>query len=310
VTLRKNIPLAQQTGSFIAVDWGTTSLRAYLCNALTAPVATQKINAGIQSRHGTFETTLIDAIADLPAVAGAPVLMAGMIGSRQGWLEAPYVETPCTVARLAQHLTDVPNAMGRIVKIVPGLCDLSGFAPDVMRGEETQLLGLLQRHAHRFETVCMPGTHCKWVQMSATDIVGFKTYMTGEVFHLLCQHSILSRLMVDGRDDEQWSSFDQGLEIADSSGHLLNHLFSARTLGLFERMPADHIRTYLSGMLIGHEIRAAAATIRGPVALVGDRHLTSRYQRALSRLHIAHELVEEDIIVAGLTVIARAARLI
>jgi 2-dehydro-3-deoxygalactonokinase len=235
--------------------------------------------------------------------------MAGMIGSRQGWQEAAYVETPCNVAQLSQHLADVPNELGRPIKIIPGLCDLSGVAPDVMRGEETQLLGLMQRHGHRFGTICLPGTHCKWVHTRGADILGFKTYMTGEVFQILSTHSLLGRLMTDAAEDV-WSAFDQGLEIADSAGHLLNHLFSARTLRLFERMPASGVRSYLSGLLIGHEIRAAtASTAGGPVALLGDPKLAARYQRALSRRKIAHELFEEAIILEGFAVIARSAGL-
>jgi 2-dehydro-3-deoxygalactonokinase len=295
--------------TFVAVDWGTTTLRAYLCSESGQPLATCKLNAGIQSRQGSFEETLREAIAALPAPAAAPVLMAGMIGSRQGWREAPYVETPCDVARLALYLTDVPNTLGRVIKIVPGLADLSGPAPDVMRGEETQLLGLLQRQQRRFTTVCMPGTHCKWVYLSATEILRFQTFMTGEIFQLLCDHSLLARLMERG-DDPVWPSFDRGLAMAGGPGHLLHQLFSARTLGLFDRLPAQDIRSYLSGILIGHEVCAAATAIGGPVALVGDRRLTALYERALARLGIAQERIADDIVVDGLAILARAGGLL
>jgi 2-dehydro-3-deoxygalactonokinase len=296
--------------SFIAVDWGTTTLRAYLCNESGQPLASCKLNAGIQIRQGSFEDTLGEAIAGLPGSGSAPVLMAGMIGSRQGWLEAAYVETPCDVARLALYLTDVPNTLGRVIKIVPGLADLSGPAPDVMRGEETQLLGLLQRQPRRFATVCMPGTHCKWVHLSATEILSFQTFMTGEIFQLLCAHSILSRLMETGEDHDVWPSFDRGLDMGGVPGHLLQQIFSARTLCLFDRLPAPDIRPYLSGLLIGHEVRAAATAIAGPVALVGDRRLTAFYERALARLGIAQERIADDIAVDGLAVLARAAGLL
>jgi 2-dehydro-3-deoxygalactonokinase len=292
--------------TFIAVDWGTTSLRAYVCDEYARSHGFTRADAGIQSRQGSFAETLTTVIAALPEVAASPVLMAGMIGSRQGWQEAAYVETPCDVAQISQHLAEVPNDLGRVIKIIPGLCDLSGAAPDVMRGEETQLLGLLQRYGRRFETICLPGTHCKWVHTRGGDILGFKTYMTGELFQILCAHSLLGRLMTDTTEDV-WSAFDHGLELADSTGHLLTHLFSARTLPLFERMPAAHLRSYLSGMLIGHEIRAATSATVGPVALLGNRKLAARYQRALSRRKIAHEFFEETIILEGFAVIARAA---
>ncbi|MBV9635861.1 MAG: 2-dehydro-3-deoxygalactonokinase [Methylobacteriaceae bacterium] len=296
----------------IAVDWGTTSLRAYRLDGGGRTIASTRSEHGIQTRQGGFEATLGSVIVELKAADDAPVLMAGMIGSRQGWVEAPYIETPCDVRRLAQQLTDIPTALHRPVKIVPGLCDLSRDAPDVMRGEEAKLLGLLGGAGARFETICMPGTHCKWASAREGQVLGFLTYMTGEVFAVLCEHSILGRLMQPGEPPEadDWQTFDRGVEHSSDRDHLLHHLFSVRTLGLFDRLPATGLKSYLSGLLVGHEIRSAAFGARGPVALLGDRRLTARYERALSRLELAHERVEEDIIVKGLAAIARSARLI
>ena len=237
--------------------------------------------------------------------------MAGMIGSRQGWVEAPYLETPCDGERLAGQLTDVPTSLGRTVRIVPGLCDLSGPAPDVMRGEETKLFGLLSGEGRRFETVCMPGTHCKWARAAGGRILGFKTYMTGEVFGVLREHTILGRLMGGGGSDaEHQEAFDQGLAQAGDPDHLLHHLFSVRTLGLFDKLPATALESYLSGLLIGHETRSAGAGTRGPVALLGDHRLTARYRRALEHLGLRVEDGDEDIVIAGLAAIGRAAGLL
>lgn len=292
----------------IAIDWGTTSLRAYLVDGEGVVLASHKSDHGIQSRQGKFEATLADVLGALEAPASAPVLMAGMIGSRQGWVEAPYIETPCGGDTLAKQLTLVSTSLGRTVKIVPGLCDLSGPAPDVMRGEETKLLGLLNG-TQDFETICMPGTHCKWARAKAGRIAGFKTYMTGEVFGLLCEHSILGRMMpADSPDD--WQAFDLGLTNSGDADHLLHHLFSVRTLGLFDKLPGVALKSYLSGLLIGHETRAASQGTTGAIALLGDARLTSRYERAFTRLGLAYELPGEDIVVTGLLAIARSADLL
>jgi 2-dehydro-3-deoxygalactonokinase len=292
----------------IAIDWGTTSLRAYLVDGDGAVLASHKSGHGIQSRQGMFEATLAEVLDALDAPAAAPVLMAGMIGSRQGWVEAPYIETPCGGEALAQQLTAVSTSLGRTVRIVPGLCDLSGPAPDVMRGEETKLFGLLGGTQH-YETICMPGTHCKWARAKVGRIAGFKTYMTGEVFGLLCEHSILGRLMpADSPDD--WQAFDLGLTNSGSEDHLLHDLFSVRTLGLFDKLPGEALKSYLSGLLIGHETRAASQGTKGAIALLGDARLTARYERAFTRLDLAYEMPGEDIVVKGLAAIARSADLL
>jgi 2-dehydro-3-deoxygalactonokinase len=291
---------------FVAVDWGTTSLRAYAVDARGAVVGSINIEGGVQSKQHSFERTLADALAALPGCADLPVLMAGMIGSRQGWIEAPYVEAPCDVHTLGQRLTDVPTSLGRLVKIVPGVADLTRGVPDVMRGEETQLLGLLQDHGDS-RLACMPGTHCKWVNLASETIVGLRTYMSGEAFKLFAQHSILSRLMMPNSEGDDWYAFEAGLERAAQPGHFLHHLFGVRTQGLFGNLRASQLESYLSGIVIGHEVLAARAieSIDGPVVLVGDGKLTARYERALARVGIAYTIAPEDIVVRGLTRIAQ-----
>ena len=301
------------TCAFVALDWGTTSLRAYTVSADGSVLARTFSEQGIQSRQGDFEATLAQALKALPDSGDAPVLMAGMIGSQQGWVEAPYVETPCSAGGLAQRLTDVPTALGRAVKIVPGVAHLGRGVPDVMRGEETQLLGLVQLDGLQAgrHVVCMPGTHCKWVSLHDGVIVEFATYMTGEVFKLLSERSILARLMAPNGDDDvdDWDAFDAGLDRAGEDGHLLHQLFAVRTEGLFKRRPATALKSYLSGILIGHELHSPFAQLPPgqPVVLVGDGRLTARYQRALARRGVAFSHAPQDIVVAGLACIARAA---
>jgi 2-dehydro-3-deoxygalactonokinase len=298
---------------FVGVDWGTTSLRAYAVSGRGAVLYSTEAEHGIQSRQGEFEATLAEVLRRLPESDGVPVLMAGMIGSQQGWVEAPYVETPCSAQTLVQRLTDVPTALGRPVKIVPGVAHLGRGVPDVMRGEETQLLGLVSRgdlHAGS-RVVCMPGTHCKWVRLQDGLIVDLRTYMTGELFKLLSERSLLGRLMSpNGEDDaDDWQAFDRGLDRAGAPGHLLHHLFGVRTEGLFKRQPPTALKSYLSGILIGHEVDAARSDLAPgeTVTLVGDGRLTVRYQRALQSRGVGYESAPQDIIVSGLARIAQAA---
>lgn len=297
--------------AFVAVDWGTTTLRAYAVDKEGRIMETVKVERGIQKSRDGFEQTLAQALGALPDSAGLPVLMAGMVGSRQGWVEAPYVPVPCDVAMLASQLTDVPSQLGRDVKIVPGVADFSDASPDVMRGEETQLLGVIATMGLQEGTVCMPGTHCKWVRLEGGRIVGFHTYMTGEAFKLFSEQSILARLMEPNGDDDadDWPAFEDGLARAALPGHLLNHLFSVRTDGLFERRRPQALKSFLSGILIGHELRAAEppSDASHPVVLVGDGRLTARYQKGLEALGVPFVIAPEDIVVVGLIRIAAAA---
>jgi 2-dehydro-3-deoxygalactonokinase len=300
------------SGTFVAVDWGTSALRAYTCAADGRILATFRSMGGILNRTETFEARLASALTALEAPPGAAVVMAGMIGSRQGWIEAPYAETPCSVEEITRRLTAVPNALARSIWIVPGLCDSAGPAPDVMRGEETQLLGLIHRRLTN-ANVCLTGTHCKWARVEDGAIRRFKTYMTGELFQVLCQHSILGRLMPAVEDNEEaaWEAFDRGLASAERGGCLLNDLFAVRTLGLFDRLPAPSLKSYLSGLLIGHEIAAAAPESAGEtVTIVGENRLAQNYGRALARRGLAVELVDEAVVVDGLRLVAGVAGIV
>jgi 2-dehydro-3-deoxygalactonokinase len=171
------------------------------------------------------------------------------------------------------------------------------------------LLGLLQDDA-RTRVICMPGTHCKWVNVVGATIVGFRTYMTGEAFKLFSEQSILSRLMQPNgeADVHNWTAFDEGMARAAQPGHLLHHLFAVRTQGLFDNLEATALKSYLSGILVAHEVMAAQSPQRidGPVVLVGDGKLTARYERALAWRGLAYQSAPEDIVVRGLTRVARA----
>ena len=263
----------------IGVDWGTTQLRAYRIDASGRVLASRSAPKGIMAvQNGAFAQTLEEAIGDWLDQEAEPILMSGMIGSRQGWVEAPYALCPARPAQVAQALVEVTWGSGRRGFICPGLtCRDRDGVPDVMRGEEVQMFGALDALAGAAgSAICHPGTHSKHVKIEDGAVAGFRTYMTGEVFSVLREHSILGRTMAEGPPD--WQAFEQGVARASNSGGLLHHLFGARTRVLMSELAPAAEADYLSGMLIGHEIHAAGGT--GPVLVVGAQALAERYQRA------------------------------
>jgi 2-dehydro-3-deoxygalactonokinase len=241
----------------IGIDWGTTSFRAFRVGRDGEIRDRRVAPKGILNvPDGRFGDTLREEIGPWLAAGEDRVLLCGMIGSRQGWKEAPYLGCPAGPSELAAALVDIGFDWAR-VKLVPGLSgfDSSGVA-DVMRGEETQVLGvpLLLRDGG---IACLPGTHSKWVQLQAGRIVGFTTHMTGEVFAALRGHTILARLMRDGPSDG--APFDAGVARSADPGGLLHHVFGVRALALAGRLTESEAPAYLSGILVGHEVRAALA---------------------------------------------------
>ena len=306
-----------QDTQLVALDWGTTSLRAYRIGPDGAVLDTRAAPLGIlKVPDGDFDGTF-DQIAGpwLDASPTAPVIACGMIGSRQGWVEAPYVPCPAGVADLAARLTPHDTRRGRTVWFVPGVnrFDADGVG-DVIRGEETQIVG-----AGGSGVFLLPGTHSKWVWVEDGRLTWFATFMTGEVFAVLRDHSILGRLMSgDAHDGE---AFRRGLDYAwregPAAGGLLKRLFSARTLGLFGHMAAPALPAYLSGLLIGSEIdeacgciAAASGTPPQRITVVGGVALAARYEEALVARGLAAERRGEETTTAGLARIARAAGLV
>lgn len=276
----------------IGIDWGTTNLRAYRFDAgvVTATAAGPGIMA---VPPGGFPAALTEAIGPWLGEGERRVLLSGMVGSRQGWAEAPYLPCPADPAALAAAAIPVPFAAAAI-RILPGLSCLAGV-PEVMRGEEVQIAGALPQTGPD-ATLCLPGTHSKWARIRAGRVEGFHTAMTGEVFAAVRGHTILGRLMTDAPHDA--AAFLQGVDRAREPGGLLHHLFGVRTLGLFGDLAETQAASYLSGLLIGHEV--AAARPEGPVCLVGAPALTPLYAAALDRCGIAVRVIAEDAAAAGL----------
>jgi 2-dehydro-3-deoxygalactonokinase len=238
---------------FIALDWGTTSFRAYEVSAEGKVVNEAAASEGILAiKDGKLEATLEKHVAGWSK--SLPIVASGMITSRQGWVECPYAECPASASDLAKSITRKTTASGRSIHFITGLHYASPtIGHDVIRGEETQVIGSLNSGATHFVT---RGTHCKWIDILGQKISGFSTYMTGESFAIYKQNSILGRLMKDGPENEP--AFKRGVEkaLADPAG-LLHALFSVRSLALFDEIAPENLASYLSGLLIGHEVAHA-----------------------------------------------------
>ncbi len=294
--------------SFIALDWGTTSFRAYqvavdgtVIDKILAPhgilsVADGNFEAALEAHIGAWDTML-------------PVMAAGMITSHQGWIELPYVPCPASAADLAKALHHHTTKSGRRIAFATGLSYRSPDGmPDVMRSEEVQVFGSLDLGLDHFVT---PGTHSKWITTEGGRIVRYATYVTGEVFAALKTHTILGRLMQGGPDDEQ--AFARGVKAAlDDPAGFLHRIFSARSLGLFGELAPESILSYLSGQVIGTEV---AHAIRdnprdAEYVVLASPGIGSRYVKAIAIAGLKVRYGDPEAIVKGLTIIAKHAGLI
>ena len=293
----------------ISVDWGTTSFRAYLVATNGAVLDRRESGAGILAvKDGDFAGTLRAAVADwLAAAPGLAIVMSGMIGSRQGWVEAPYVATPADAAAVGVASVWVEAASLPPIRLVPGLVTRAADGrPDVIRGEETQVIGAMHRLRVRDGVFVLPGTHAKWLTVAGGALTGFETYMTGEVFAALKDHTILGRTMAPSPaaaiGDGSGAGFARGVMLGAGSGHpghLLNRIFSARTLGLMSELADNEAADYLSGLLIGAELAAATSGGTRRFTIIASQALAARYQMAASLLGLACDVAPADCVVAG-----------
>jgi 2-dehydro-3-deoxygalactonokinase len=297
----------------IGVDWGSSGFRAYRLGADGAILDRRFHACGIASlRPGEHAALLQREIADWLQQDGAgPVLLCGMIGGRQGWVEAPYLSCPAAPADLARHPVRVDLA-GRPALIVPGLsCDRPDGSADVMRGEETQIFGLDLPDSGP-AMLCMPGTHSKHVWLHDGRVERFATAMTGEIFALLARQSLLAPMLQlpEAGTEPDAGAFHEGIDRSGRAGGLLQHLFGIRADRLFDRLPATAAADLLSGLLIGHELRGTdwSATAGRPVTIVAAPDLSRRYHMAYRTLGIAAQGGPEDAAAAGLYRLGRMIR--
>jgi len=297
--------------ALLAADWGTTNFRLFLFSADGEVIANHNANIGLKNLGVlSFEQALTSVMKGDFDRPDLPILLSGMVGSRTGWKEAPYVACPAGLKEVVAGIVDAPSDKLK-VKIVPGLsaqADHPGIQ-NVMRGEETQIFGVSRKTGEG--VFVLPGTHCKWSVVEGGEIKGFSSYMTGEMFQVLKAHSILGDLMENDIDDED--AFKLGVDRAMADKSFLSLVFSVRTEGLFGNLKPESLSSYLSGLLIGSEIRAESKRhgIR-PVGLIGAGTLVNLYKRAL--LHTGFTDVTEysgdEASAAGLWALAQQGKLI
>jgi 2-dehydro-3-deoxygalactonokinase len=290
---------ALQVPALIALDWGSTSVRAMLVSSEGVVVSRRASSMGVAHvPKSGFEAALLELCGDWVSDLDLPMLASGMIGSRQGWREAPYLAAPCGPAECATHLTAIrlASAPEKAIHLVPGVSlTRADGTRDVMRGEEVQVWGCPAAGASSF---VLPGTHSKWVELDEQGrIVAFRTYMTGELFSVLRAHSTLrwqasetaSAVRADG-------DFELGVKRALASSSCLSSLiFQARAGALFGDVPAHGVAAFLSGLLIGAEVASAlheGTPNRSVVKVIGDLALCQLYETALRLCSVAAQVLD------------------
>ena len=285
----------------IAVNWGTSNFRAYKLDAQGHVEAEKSSGRGaISVPSGGFQDALMAEILEWMDMHENRVLMCGMVGARRGWKEAPYLQVPTAFDQIVQGVIKL-DVDGLDARIVPGLIGMdSNGVPDVMRGEETEILGCAAQVGNNV-LFCLPGTHTKWVRMDDGRIGSFSTSMTGDLFKAIRENTILRSCTQHEPNDE--SAFLLGVARAGQEGELGHQLFGVRTLVLTGKMSDTSASSYLSGLLIGREVREMAHK-EDDVHLIGEAGLCALYQKALLEFGVSSTIEPEGAALRGLLRIA------
>lgn len=261
------------TSRYIAIDWGSTNLRAWLCQGEQCLESRQSA-AGVTRLNGKSLEAVLAEVTQNWRDSATPIVMAGMVGSNVGWKIAPYLPVPAHFSAIGEQLTSV----GDNIWIIPGLCVSRDDNHNVMRGEETQLLGA--RTLSPSSVYVMPGTHCKWVQADAEQIHDFRTVMTGELHHLLLAHSLVGAGLPEQAPSA--AAFSAGLARGIASPDVLPQLFEVRASHVLGNLPREQVSEFLSGLLIGAEVASMREFVgrEQAVTIVAGAALTSRYEQA------------------------------
>ncbi len=285
---------ANSAVSVVGVDWGTTHRRAYALDVQGQCLSDMSDADGALACKDRFPSALDAALRALDT-RPAGVVLAGMVGSALGWHEVPYVGSQVPVHALAAHAFRVPDTGNSIPTIIlPGYCvrNTAGL-PDVMRGEETQLLGAWAL-GHRSGWFVLPGTHSKWVQLEDGRVLQLRTYMTGELFDLLRRHGTVAAAA--GAAEPVWDDAAFAAGVRAAGEHALSHqIFSARARVVCKDMPATSTTAYLSGLLIGTELKDVLHDSAGPLGafkLLGSPQLAAHYQSAAQLLGLSFDILD------------------
>lgn len=288
---------------WIAIDWGTTNFRAFLLKKNAEEnhiIAKHQSHSGILSvKNDDFEAMLKAEIGDwfLP-FPNRPIIMSGMIGSQQGWFEVPYISAPANEKDLIENSHCFQLKNGNPAIIIPGITAMSPFGvPDVMRGEETQLLTISQIQSPERHIAILPGTHSKHAVIDKGTITTFTSYMTGEIYQLLTLSSMIGKGLPTQIEDQ--ASFIAGVMAAQHNIPLTHLIFSARTKRVLGKLPAECVESYLSGLLIGYEL--ATLMPETPITIIGSTSLNQRYIEAGTLLGLTISTISgEDAFLSGI----------
>ncbi|MGK0270869.1 MAG: 2-dehydro-3-deoxygalactonokinase [Cocleimonas sp.] len=291
---------------FVAVDWGTTNFRAYLIDNQGLCIDSVSNNDGVIKSKNNFEVILQQHIGHwLNSHGPIMVILSGMVGSQIGWLETPYTDCPISIESYSDHLVQIPSFNHGNCWLVPGAKYISNSGiTDVMRGEELQVIGTYQLNGtNKNGLFCCPGTHNKWVYITQGQIDMISTSMTGEMFSLLHEHSILKHSFTE-LTDWHLEAFLSGLKHSQVSGGLLNHLFSVRTNYITGKHAKNEGSSYLSGLLIGHDIQSTITTkyknLDVPISIIGSSRLCESYSIALTYFnHLNICIPAQSSVIAG-----------
>lgn len=297
--------------AYVAVDWGTSSFRLWLEGEEGGVLGERRSGEGMTTAAETgFAKVLQSHLSALSAPEDLPVIVCGMAGARQGWVEAGYIDTPASLQTILTAAVSVPGQT-RDVRILPGLAQRLEGAPDVIRGEETQLLGALDGQGAGEHVVCMPGTHSKWVRVADGVVTGFSTFMTGELFDVITKHSILSHAVAGAQDlPADDATFGAAVEAAYRQPALATSLiFGARAGQLLHGLTSAGAQARISGTLIGAEIAGGLSFAGGgaTITLVASGRLQALYERAFDTLSLTYRTIDADAAVRrGLSAAAKA----
>jgi 2-dehydro-3-deoxygalactonokinase len=301
------------TYSCLAVDWGSSNRRAWALGASGEALEERADSAGLLAIKDRRFADSLEVFLDGWLGGGVPVVIAGMAGSRMGWVEVPYVTAPAPLTDLARNLMKAGRIADSDCWIVPGMNLDSAEQPEVMRGEECQMLGALLKQGRSDGVFLTPGTHSKWARVTDGKLIDFRTYITGEMFNLLRQSGTLAQLMTG--DDEDETAFARGVRATGPDTELLNRVFSARSLTLFRRLEGKELASYLSGMLVATEMRDALAAwpdlAQTGVTCIGSAGMLARYGACANLLGLALQGIDnKDVLPAALFWIGQQAGLV
>lgn len=286
--------------SWLIIDWGTTNFRAFAISSDGKEISRIEHKLGLLTvKQGEFAQKLEEVLSSwLGDYQHLPVFMAGMVGSQQGWHDVPYVNTPVKKRGILEHCHTFLLPWGAQASICPGVRHQHNYGQfDVMRGEEIQLIGAQSLLGKEDFHAVLPGTHSKYVKVERGAIASFSTYMTGEMFSVLSKHTILGKDLGTTNVPHNTEVFLKGVEESRVDS-LTKQLFMARTHRLFNQIDKQHVLDYLSGLLIGHEVKSIIAEMissrREQLNIIGSHQLSKKYEMALNSLGLISQVLDGE----------------